>query len=71
MNQRELEVNLRQFIKKYTPSYWKEPIGSIDFVPYFTDEELEIIEQGKNDFKREFKWYVLEAIEKFQQKEFL
>jgi hypothetical protein len=66
---RELDVNLRQFIRTYIPSHWKDPIGSIDFVPHFNNDELEIIAQGKQDFKREFKWYILEAIEKFQQKE--
>ena len=68
-----LEIRLRQFIRKYVPKsassefFWKEPIGSVDFVPYFTDEELEIISNGKRDFEREFKWYVLEAIREFQQ----
>jgi hypothetical protein len=59
-------TSLEDFIRRYQPSSWCEPIQSCSFVPYFTNEEYEQIKQGNYVIRyRPLTWFEKEAIVEF------
>lgn len=66
----ELSIELYYFISEYIPKGWKEPVGKVDFVPRFTNEEMQNIFNSwmMNEFDDDFqdmKWYIKDAIKEF------
>jgi hypothetical protein len=57
-------IEIREFIKTYTPRFWVVPISDIDFVPHFTYQEIDQIFSGEIP-ERFTKWYLKEAIQDF------
>lgn len=55
---------LEEFIRYYVPKGWVGPIHEFTFAPYITEDEFEIILQGKIPDGEKFdKWFVKAAIE--------
>ena len=57
-------IKLEQFIKNYQPKQWREPIKEVDFVPYFTFQEIDQIFSGEIP-EGITKCYIKEAIQEF------
>jgi len=74
MNETPLWVKvtrLESFLKRYTPNGWKEPLHSVAYVPFISDDEYTAIETAyKNNNLETFlkntdcfnEWYFIEAI---------
>ena len=61
------EISMRTFVYYYVPKIWKENIGKVCFVPYWTQGEFFIMQRGI--FPDEMKWYFKEAIKKYFEEE--
>jgi len=61
---------LESFIRWYKPKGWCGIISEFTFVPYITDQEFEIILQGKIPEDKKFEpCYIKEAIKAWMDKE--
>jgi hypothetical protein len=65
-----LSIELYQFISTYIPKGWKESIGRVDYVPRFTNEEVENIWSSYKNAEiyesiKNYSWYIQEAILQF------
>ena len=59
-------ASLEDFIGRYQPLQWCEPIRSCCHVPLFTDEHYEQLKQGNYDcYYRKLEWYEKNAIKEF------
>jgi hypothetical protein len=59
-------INLREFIRKYQPKTWREPIKEVDFIPHFSYKEIDEIFSG--GIPEEInKWYIKEAIQEYMK----
>jgi hypothetical protein len=58
------EIKVREFLRTYKPRIWVVPISDVDFVPYFTYQEIDQIASGEMP-ETITKWYIKEAIQEF------
>lgn len=57
---------LEEFMKYYVPKGWRGQIHDFDFVPYISNEDIEIILKGEIPVDKKFdRWYVKEAIQEW------
>jgi len=61
------EMELRQHIYSYVPKIWRENIGRVAFVPYYTNKDIQDFKA--HTFPEQMPWYIREAIEDFLNKE--
>lgn len=62
-----VEIELRTHIHTYIPNGWKEHIGHVAFVPYYTYSEIEKFREG--NFPDNMPDYIREAVKDFLDKE--
>lgn len=60
-------IELEHFIRRYTPKFWKETIGTVCFVPLVLHSDYLKMRTGEVP-ERFDKWYFKEAIKKFFEK---
>jgi len=63
----EIEIKLRHHIYNYIPKGWRENIGRVAFVAYYTSPEIEKFSKGI--FPDNMPDYVREAVKDFLDKE--
>jgi hypothetical protein len=62
----DTSTSLEDFIRRYQPSNWCEPIQSCCAVPIFLDKEYEQVKQGNYEsYYRPLTWFEKEAIVEF------
>lgn len=57
---------LEEFMRFYKPKFWTDTISDVDFIPYISNEDIEIILKGEIPLDKKFdKWYIKEAIQEW------
>ena len=63
-------ADLQLFIRYHIPTGWVGPIREFDFAPLVSEEDFKTILEGKIPVDSQYrKWYVIEAIKKWQRQE--
>ncbi len=57
------EISLHDYVSRFIPPIWVEPIASVAFVPCYTNEQYERMKQGV--LPEQTTWYCKQAIESF------
>jgi hypothetical protein len=57
---------LEEFMRFYKPKGWICPISDVDFIPYISNNDIQVIMNGEIPTDEKFdKWYIKDAIKEW------